>query len=617
MFAHEALDRSRDEIRLLRIDRNLSHDQIIQLRLHHASLGPSLINQSPKQNSHLRIVKYNALSYVWGDEKPEHEVLINGSSHFIRHNLYLFLDQARRRARHIHLPIWIDAICINQDNTTERNHQVSRMQDIYRGANEVFIWLGWWPSQDLPQYLSSKPPWRPYEIPGFKWAMPLVRKGLMTINKWPKDEMDYVRWAWTLGRRTPQCVLRMLVRVVKLDKDKDTHNVPEFFVGLASIDYWKRAWVVQEFLLAKRKRIFLASSSMSWEAFHARLSLFSADTFGMTMCSFLYAEIANRCTTLADYYEKFQSQNCAEVRDQLYAIAGLSTNTVPFPIDYGCTDVVAFLNSTFYICYDFCSKCEENLDKVLDFARAITQIVGLHHMRGLFHVQPMASDFSDDSDKGKPDADLRALVKGLRLTEITRPYVVTGPRLCDYDGQLMRLTDTYPLSFLRWPPRHQLKYALTNREWLSILGFRSDDILLPCTDSSYRAYAMAVVLRPSSESVLKIVGRVCVNQYALDWICEAWSDSGLPGVLAHRIHRDWHGEEDDRLWHSWHNQAFELVFTSLRPFVILFGMSAGFGKHKSTFNFDRNTGYRAVALQLVAWEAQDPHYLPTVIKYVL
>jgi len=38
--------------------------------------------------------------------------------------------------------VWIDAICINQDNLDERSQQVSLMTDIYSKARRVIIWLG-------------------------------------------------------------------------------------------------------------------------------------------------------------------------------------------------------------------------------------------------------------------------------------------------------------------------------------------------------------------------------------------------------------------------------------------------------------------------------------------
>jgi hypothetical protein len=40
------------------------------------------------------------------------------------------------------LPIWIDAVCIDQENIDERTKQVRRMRSIYRDAERVVIWLG-------------------------------------------------------------------------------------------------------------------------------------------------------------------------------------------------------------------------------------------------------------------------------------------------------------------------------------------------------------------------------------------------------------------------------------------------------------------------------------------
>ena len=38
--------------------------------------------------------------------------------------------------------LWLDAICINQEDVTERGHQISMMGEIYRSASRVHIWLG-------------------------------------------------------------------------------------------------------------------------------------------------------------------------------------------------------------------------------------------------------------------------------------------------------------------------------------------------------------------------------------------------------------------------------------------------------------------------------------------
>ena len=75
-------------------------------------------------------LEYTALSYTWGNTmSPKHEILIDDIPVCIRQNLWDFLQEARRSYRLEFL--WIDAICINQSNTDERNHQVGLMGDIY------------------------------------------------------------------------------------------------------------------------------------------------------------------------------------------------------------------------------------------------------------------------------------------------------------------------------------------------------------------------------------------------------------------------------------------------------------------------------------------------------
>ena len=62
----------------------------------------------------------------------------------VRENLHAFLLAYLRRTRRrvTHLPLFIDAICVDQGSAIERNHQVSMMGDIYRSAAEVIVWLG-------------------------------------------------------------------------------------------------------------------------------------------------------------------------------------------------------------------------------------------------------------------------------------------------------------------------------------------------------------------------------------------------------------------------------------------------------------------------------------------
>ncbi|KAF2100718.1 HET-domain-containing protein [Rhizodiscina lignyota] len=84
---------------------------------------------------------YEALSYAWGSaEFSEPNLTLNGYQICIMTEL----EKALIRLRHPDAvrTLWIDAICINQANTQERNAQVTIMTDVYRAAERVIAWLG-------------------------------------------------------------------------------------------------------------------------------------------------------------------------------------------------------------------------------------------------------------------------------------------------------------------------------------------------------------------------------------------------------------------------------------------------------------------------------------------
>ncbi|TKA70324.1 hypothetical protein B0A55_09631 [Friedmanniomyces simplex] len=68
------------------------------------------------------------------------EVQCEGRPFFITQNLYRALWQLRLPDRSRRL--WVDAICINQYDVTERSQGVSMMRQIYSGAQRVDVWLG-------------------------------------------------------------------------------------------------------------------------------------------------------------------------------------------------------------------------------------------------------------------------------------------------------------------------------------------------------------------------------------------------------------------------------------------------------------------------------------------
>jgi hypothetical protein len=103
--------------------------------------------------------EYACLSYVWGTDSPDRAIYINGLRFNVRQNLWDFLQYASfkvsqnasavvkdDRNQNVRSAVtdllWIDALCIDQDNTLERNHQVQQMGRFYEHAQHVVVWLG-------------------------------------------------------------------------------------------------------------------------------------------------------------------------------------------------------------------------------------------------------------------------------------------------------------------------------------------------------------------------------------------------------------------------------------------------------------------------------------------
>ena len=83
---------------------------------------------------------YEALSYVWGSQKSREPIRLCGRAVRVTTNL---LDALKAvRLPDVERVMWIDALCINQEDFSERSQQVTLMGDIYRNAIKVIAWLG-------------------------------------------------------------------------------------------------------------------------------------------------------------------------------------------------------------------------------------------------------------------------------------------------------------------------------------------------------------------------------------------------------------------------------------------------------------------------------------------
>ena len=113
-----------NEIRLLHLEPGVTDDV-------HFTLHPVRLSDNPC---------YEAISYCWGDPNDTRVVYCEGKPLQVTVSLYTGLR--RLRCRDAVRVLWADAVCINQNDTLEKNTQVPLMSRIYSQPSRVLIWLG-------------------------------------------------------------------------------------------------------------------------------------------------------------------------------------------------------------------------------------------------------------------------------------------------------------------------------------------------------------------------------------------------------------------------------------------------------------------------------------------
>ncbi|OJJ68040.1 hypothetical protein ASPBRDRAFT_47553 [Aspergillus brasiliensis CBS 101740] len=203
---YNPLNPNRREIRLLEIPPSESEDGPIQ-----GSLRVVSLDDSPK---------FEALSYAWGDITELTDVTISGCTLGVSENLALFLLRLRQ-TRETRV-VWVDFICINQADVSEKSTQVPLMADIYRCATSVIAWLGDLSNPDIEEAVAYNDASEGRLTPRSKYWLDLGDPS-------------------TLTERQSQARERAMISV--------------YFGGLELLDasYWKRLWTFQEWHLPSKE----------------------------------------------------------------------------------------------------------------------------------------------------------------------------------------------------------------------------------------------------------------------------------------------------------------------------------------------------------------------------
>ncbi|KAF5001608.1 hypothetical protein FGRMN_914 [Fusarium graminum] len=196
----------------------------------HPDTGDQLPNVTLTTHSLSRAAEigYNTLSYTWGSprvsltgDQAKQCILFNGKVIGVQANLYDALFELRTSTQGI--PIWIDALCINQFSDAERSAQVSVMNLIYGKASKVIVWLG--------------------------EAYPELEAGIKAAERIGTQSVPHT--LRMLGTQTWDFTSDMSLMPERYNMEPITEEEVIGLIHLLSSTWFTRVWVIQEVSLAK------------------------------------------------------------------------------------------------------------------------------------------------------------------------------------------------------------------------------------------------------------------------------------------------------------------------------------------------------------------------------
>ncbi|KAI1335651.1 heterokaryon incompatibility protein-domain-containing protein [Xylariaceae sp. FL0016] len=194
-----------------------------------------------------------ALSYSWGPPTPVHRITLDDCSFFVGANLFQALLHIRLHERiREGFRLWIDAICINQNDVAERSAQVGRMKDIYTAAWHVVIWLG--PEADNSGLAVSALSW------------------IAERNRTQSPYEGFYRENTKIDARP----LFIVWGTFKSPLKSSVYRALFFFL---SRPYWQRMWILQEVIMARQDGLVVicGKSCLAWRDVYDAATFISND----------------------------------------------------------------------------------------------------------------------------------------------------------------------------------------------------------------------------------------------------------------------------------------------------------------------------------------------------
>ncbi|KAH7083075.1 heterokaryon incompatibility protein-domain-containing protein [Paraphoma chrysanthemicola] len=175
---------------------------------------------------------YDALSYVWGVPDLREALFVDGGRLNISANLHSIITQLRDP--HKDCILWIDAICIDQQNDYEKSLQVAMMGQIYRQAETVICWLHG-------------------NTTGGRAALAFLQS-LERDARPPEDKWQNL-WAATWDPIKPNAGVDSIIE-----------SALQAGIEAIYLDSWfSRVWIVQEVTLAKNPVVYCSGLRVPWK----------------------------------------------------------------------------------------------------------------------------------------------------------------------------------------------------------------------------------------------------------------------------------------------------------------------------------------------------------------
>ncbi|KAI0161993.1 heterokaryon incompatibility protein-domain-containing protein [Xylariaceae sp. FL1272] len=169
---------------------------------------------------------YAALSYRWTLGGAHEIISCNGTDFRVHSDVVCALRQIWISGKQPRLPIWIDAVCINQKDFKEFESQVRVMREIFQRADHVIVWLG---NSDS-----------------------LFRRA------WTAMHTVLVSEALPDAEKTTRSMLKAI---------GTTQELWGAIENLWATEWFHRVWTLQEIYLARRATLRCSTDTMDWNDF--------------------------------------------------------------------------------------------------------------------------------------------------------------------------------------------------------------------------------------------------------------------------------------------------------------------------------------------------------------